>query len=298
MNAASQWRRRCIQPLAGIYAANPQVAAVLLGGSTARGHADRYSDIEVGVFWHQPPTDAQRQTAADAINGDLVRLYPYDPIEEVWSDDYMLGRAHPDQPKSGVLVEVVHYTTDFLNHTFDAVLESYNPDPLKQLLIAGVVDGVPLHNAALVQQWKNRVATYPDGLALAVINRSAIIDHFWRWEMWLARSENLMMLYHAYTQIQQQLLHMLLGLNRVYYFGFKWLDVISERLTQQPTDLINRLGQVYQLAPAEGARELAALVDETYDLIEKQFPQIDVAWLRAVFHYQRPIWDAAPPNIV
>ena len=295
MNAASQWRHTLAQQLAPIYAANPHVAAVLLGGSTARGHADRYSDIELGVFWHQPPTDADRQTAATAIEGDLVRLYPYDPTEEVWCDDYMLGRAHPDQPKSGILVEVVHYTTDFLNRTFDAVLRDYNPDALKQNLIAGVVDGVPLHNAELVQRWKARAAIYPDGLALAVVKRYAMIDHFWRWEMWLARSGNLMMLYQLYTQTQQQLLHMLLGLNRVYYFGFKWLDVVSERLAQKPADLVSRLRQVYQLERAEGAHELAALVEETYDLIETQLPEIDIAWLRTVFHYRRLVWDQAPP---
>ena len=188
MNAASQWRSALAQQIAPIYAANPHVAAVLLGGSTARGHADRYSDIELGMFWHQPPTDAERQAVANQIKGDLVRLYPYDSAEEVWCDDYMLGRAHPDQPKSGILLEVVHSTTDFLNRTFDAVLQDYNPDALKQNLIAGVVQGVPLHHAELVQHWKNRVAVYPDGLAPAVIQQHAIIDHFWRWEMWLARS--------------------------------------------------------------------------------------------------------------
>jgi hypothetical protein len=118
MNSASQWRQSFAQQIAPIYAANPHVAAVILGGSTARGHADRYSDIEVGVFWHQPPSDADRKSAANAIPGDLVRLYPYDPMEEVWSDDYMLGRAQHDQPRSGVLLEVVHYTTDFLNRTY------------------------------------------------------------------------------------------------------------------------------------------------------------------------------------
>ena len=296
MNTASQWRHNLAQPLAPIYAANPHVAAVLLGGSTARGHADRYSDIELGVCWHQPPTDAERQAAANAIRGDLVRLYPYDPTEEVWCDDFMLGRAHPDQLKSGVLLEVVHYTTDFLNRAFDAVLQSYDPDPLKQNLIAGVADGVPLHNAALIQHWKERAAIYPEELAYAVVSRYVMIDHFWRWEMWLARSDNRMMLYQSYTQIQQQLLHVLLGLNRVYYFGFKWLDVVSERLAQQPPDLVQRLRQVYQLEPAEGAHALAALVDETYDLVEHHLPQIDIARLRSIFHYQRPFWDHAPPT--
>jgi len=220
MNAASQWRSVLAQQVAPLYAANPHVAAVLVGGSTARGHSDRYSDIELGVFWHQPPTDTDRQTVANQINGDLVRLYPYDPAEEVWCDDYMLGRRHSDQPKSGALLEVVHYTTDFLNRTFDAVLQNSNPDTLKQLLIAGIVDGVPLYQPELVQHWKSRAAAYPDGLAIAVIQQHAIIDHFWRWEMWLARSTNLMQLYQSYAQVQQQLLHVLLGLNRVYYFGF------------------------------------------------------------------------------
>jgi hypothetical protein len=294
MNAASQWRRTLVEQLTPIYANNPHVAAVLLGGSTARGHADRYSDIEFGVFWRQPPTDAERQAAANTIDGDLVWLYPFDPAEEVWCDDYMLGRRHPDQPKSGVLVEVVHYTTEFLDRTLDAVLLQYNPEPLKQLLIAGVVQGVPLYNANIIQQWKERAAVYPDGLAVAVVNRYGIIDHFWRWEMWLARSENLMMLYQAFTQIQQQLLHMLLGLNKVYYFGFKWLDVIAAQLRYKPEDLVRRLSRVYQVAPAEGAQELTALVEETYDLVEQHVPQVDVAHLRSVFHYRRPIWDEAP----
>jgi len=295
VNAASQWRHALVQQLAPIYAANPHVAAVLLGGSTARGHADRYSDIELGVFWHQPPTESDRQMAAARISGDLIALYPYDPSEEVWCDDYMLGRVHPDQPKTGVLVEVVHYTTDCLNRTFNAVLEQHRPDALKQNLIAGVVDGVALYNADLVQHWKARATPYPDGLAIAVVNQYAQIDHFWRWEMWLERNANLMMLYQSFAQVQHKLLHMLLGLNRVYYFGFKWLDVVAERLRYKPADLVQRLGRVYQVEPANGAQQLSTLVEESYDLVEQHLPQVDVAWLRAVFHYRRPLWDHAPP---
>ena len=53
MNIANQWRPAFARQLSPIFAANPHVAAVILGGSTARGHADGYSDIELGVFWHQ-----------------------------------------------------------------------------------------------------------------------------------------------------------------------------------------------------------------------------------------------------
>src|SRR5947209_2177409 len=82
MNAASQWRLALAQHVAGAYAANPNVAAVIIGGSVARGHSDRYSDIEVGVFWRQPPTDEERRSAAEATGGEVHRLYPYDPVEE------------------------------------------------------------------------------------------------------------------------------------------------------------------------------------------------------------------------
>ena len=44
MNEMSQWRQAIARRLASIYALNPRIAAVLVGGSTARGHADRYSD--------------------------------------------------------------------------------------------------------------------------------------------------------------------------------------------------------------------------------------------------------------
>jgi molecular chaperone GrpE len=39
---------------------------MLVGGSTARGHADRFSDLELGIFWHEPPTDEERREAAEA----------------------------------------------------------------------------------------------------------------------------------------------------------------------------------------------------------------------------------------
>src|SRR5438270_2999179 len=146
MNDMSRWRRAIAERLAAIYARNPHIAAVVLGGSTARGHADQYSDIELGVFWNQPPTDKERRTVIELAGGDLIRLYPYDAQEEVWADDFMMGCAAPDHPQSGVLIEVGHYTVDFMGRTFESVLQQSDPDELKQNLISGVVDGVPLHN--------------------------------------------------------------------------------------------------------------------------------------------------------
>lgn len=297
MNEMSQWRQAIARHIGSIYALNPHVSAVLVGGSSARGHADRYSDIELGVFWNEPPTYEERETIIEQVGGDAIRLYPYDPHEEVWADDFMMGRAASDKPQSGVLLEVGHYTVDFMNRTLESVLWHYDPDETKQNLIAGVLDGIALHNSTLIQQWQQQAWAYPDALGVAVINRHALIDHFWRWEMFLHRHENLMLLYSSFSQIQQKVLHVLLGINHVYYFGFKWLDIVVERLSIAPVDLSPRLRQVYQREPAQAAQDIANLVEETYNLVEQNVPGIDVDRLRRIFRYQRPQWEQPPSGL-
>jgi hypothetical protein len=295
LNPPSRWRLDIARRLASLYAPNPHVAAIIAGGSTARGHADKYSDLEFGVFWHQPPTDEERKAAIDQSKGDLIRIYPYDPQYEVWADDLMMGRAAPDLPQSGLLVEIVHYTTDFMHRTLDSVLLQHDPDEDKQVLLSAILTGIPLHNQPLLQLWRQRASSYPHELTAAVVQRHAQIDHFWRSEMYLHRHENLMMLYHSFHQVQVKLLHVLLAINHTYYFGFKWLDILTSRLPIAPPNLLHRLTQVYQVPPAEAAPLLAALVEETYDLIEQHVPGIDVAWLRRVFRYRRPLWEEPPP---
>ena len=54
---ASLARRDVAARVVRPYAANPKVAAVVLGGSAAHGHADRFSDVEIGVFWREPPSN-------------------------------------------------------------------------------------------------------------------------------------------------------------------------------------------------------------------------------------------------
>jgi hypothetical protein len=45
------------------YVANPKARVVMVAGSTERGTADRYSDVEIDVYWGEPPTDAECQSA-------------------------------------------------------------------------------------------------------------------------------------------------------------------------------------------------------------------------------------------
>lgn len=296
MNSASRWRYDIAKHLAQLYSTNPRIAAVILGGSTARGHADRYSDVELGVFWHHDPTHLERQTVIQSADADLIRLYDYDQDEQVWCDDFMIGRDASEEPHTGLLVEVSHYTTDFMAQTLHQVLNEYATHELSHNLISGVVDSLPLYGSNLIQAWQKQAAQYPRPLAVAIVQKHAVIDHFWRWEMYLERGENLPLIYQSFAQIHQRLLHVLLGLNRVYYFGFKWIEEVDSRLKIKPNDLLLKLRHPYESLPAEGAQQIIRLVEDIYDLVETHLPEINIERLREIFRYRRPQWDNSPLN--
>ena len=296
MNSASKWRLQLANRVADSYSANPKVAAVIVGGSAGRGHADRFSDLEIGVFWREPPTDEDRLAAASATGGNDIRLYPYDPAEEAWEDDLFLGHLAPGQPYTGLLVEIPHYTVDFIERVLDDVLERYDPSDAKQNLLAAITTSKPLYGQELIEAWRSRAAVYPRELALAMVKKHAQIDHFWRTEMFLERGNNLMLLNDTFVQVSKKLLYVLFALNRTYYSGFKWLDLQLSQMEIVPPNFSNRLREVYQAEPRIAIETMRTLVEETYSLIEREMPEIDIEWLRLVFRYRRQPWDQPPPG--
>ena len=294
MNAASEWRLAIGRRVGAAYAANPSVAAVIVGGSAARGHADRFSDIEIGAFWHRPPSEEERGAAAERAAAYVHRLYPYEEDEEVWSDDLFVGQRREGEPTTGVLIEIPHYTVEYVERVLSSVLERYDTSDSKQSLISAILAGVPVSGGEIIEGWRARAKVYPRGLGVAMVRRYAQIDHFWRTEMFQKRGGNMLLLYDTFVQVAKKLLYVLLGLNGVYYSGFKWVHLLAADMKVAPRDFERRMQGVFRLEPEQGARELEALVEETYALIEAEMPEVDVEWLRRVFRYKREPWDGAP----
>jgi predicted nucleotidyltransferase len=279
------------EQLAPAYAANPHIVAVFAGGSTARGHADRFSDLEVGVVWDRPPTDAERAEAIVKAEGDLVRLYPAEEygLGPVWADAWKIGRLD-GAPLTGVEVDLHHFLVERVETVLAAVLDDFDPEVEKQSLVGAIATGIPLHGHDLLERWRQRAAVYPDGLRLAVVRANAQIEGLWRLDAFAAR-DNPVAGYAVLTAAHEQLLRTLLGLNRTYYSGVKSLDAVTARLELTPRNLLERLRASYPLRPGQSKEILAALVEETYDLIETHLPKIDVGRLRAFLRYERPLWD-------
>jgi hypothetical protein len=162
-------------------------------------------------------------------------------------------------------------------------------------LMAGLVDGCILTGEALLRPLQGRVAVYPEALRRAIVRRYGYIDHFWRWEMYLARGNNMPEVYDLFTAVLHRALHLLLAVNRRYFEGWKWMTSMIEQCAIMPPRTLARIQAVYQTPVREGAQILSQIVDETFDLVEYQVEGADIARMRELFHWQRPRWEAAPP---
>src|SRR6266705_337796 len=102
MQEESLWRYALAQQVASHAHANPKVAAVLVEGSVARGYADRFSDIDLAVFWAEPPTKEERREVSERAGGSHWHPLPSDH-EGSWSEHYDVG---------GVSIDVRHMTVE------------------------------------------------------------------------------------------------------------------------------------------------------------------------------------------
>ncbi len=64
------------------YRESGKVAAVLIGGSVALGIDDKFSDIDLLVFWVRPPSEVDRERAVIRSGGQADILWVDPPTDE------------------------------------------------------------------------------------------------------------------------------------------------------------------------------------------------------------------------
>jgi predicted nucleotidyltransferase len=65
MNDATTWRFALAERIGAAYASTDNARVVMIAGSVGRGSEDRYSDIEIDVYYAEPPTEAERVAAVE-----------------------------------------------------------------------------------------------------------------------------------------------------------------------------------------------------------------------------------------
>lgn len=285
VNEATSWRLALARHVAAAYIANPGVKAVVVNGSVGRGSADRYSDIEISVFWADHPCEQDRRAAVERAGGTDLQLWPlYQPDEE-YSSSYLVG---------GVKVDLGEFTVETMERFLDDVVQRADIADYKQILIAAVVYGTPVHSDTLIGRWRERAAGYPRELSRAMVLAHCTFN-LSSADM-LAERDDLLMFYDLICTAQRQILGILLGLNRLYLANprYKWLDQLVSELRIAPAALAFRLKQLFRTDPRLAVHALQAIIDETLALVEQHMPELDMSAASAQAHQRRTVLDQPP----
>lgn len=265
------------------YAQNPKVATVVVSGSVARGWADRFSDVELDVYWHQPPTEADRLRPIAQCRGELIVLEPF--ADNEWSEEYTVD---------GLQMDISSFLVTTIETVLDNVLVGGDTAVLKQLRLAGIHHGIPLFGEPIVQQWQARTRTYPDHLQQAMVQKHLLHPHIgiWYLQQALLAREDWLMLNQILVEMATRILGTLLALNRTYlaHPDFKWMRETAVSMTIKPPHLEDRLSQIFLQPPPDAIQTTHQLLLDTLALVEKHLPQLDVAGTRTAVNRLRRPW--------
>ncbi|HRQ38393.1 MAG TPA: DUF4037 domain-containing protein [Chloroflexota bacterium] len=279
MNEAGRWRLELARQMAGLYAQNAKVAAMVVAGSVGHGRADAYADIELDIFWHEPPTDAERQQPIQELNAEIIEFWPLEDDE--WSEDFLVGPMQYD-------------ISNFLVSTIDRTIADVvagDTAVLKQCRLAGLRHGVAVVGRELIEQWQAQITPYPDALRREMVAENLNFPALGIWYMRnvLAVRQDWLMLADVLVRMQRRMMGALLGLNGLYlaHPGYKWLNETIAEMSLTPPDLAARLQNINFVTPTAAIEPLHQLLEETIALAEQELPDLDFSGARRAIGRRR-----------
>lgn len=239
--------------------------AALLAGSGARGDADFFSDVDLLLYVDELPPDDRLERLREAVGG--TNVVPIAPPHLVQFD------------VGGVAVQVGYTAVAELEEQLDALLVRLEDvQGPSQKLLAGLVEGVPLHGDELLGRWRERVSAYPDELRRAGIEQHWRFFPLWWYDEALAGRDAELWRLELLLEAAFNLLGVLAALNRVYFsrFELKRLRALVGSFALAPPDLADRLEALFRLPAGAAADELGRLVVETRDLVGRELPDLEL----------------------
>jgi hypothetical protein len=259
--------------VAGVYGAHPDVVAMVLCGSVARGWADAWSDVELLVCWSSIAPADERARLARAAGGTSRQSWPIDPELGVIEEPFV---------RDGIKVDLLHVASASIDAVLEAVTVGADPSPRKHVLVAAIRDGVALAGKNRLDAWQARAAVYPLALRVAVIEQNLIFGPHWWLEMLAARGD-LLPLSDLLARIGRAVLGIVHALNDTYALSNdgKWSLRMAASLPLAPDDFPGRLARMLSAPAIPAVAEATALIDETIGLVARHCPEVDVGPVRA-----------------
>ena len=284
MSQESQYLLAIAQQVAETYTAHPQAKAAMVTGSVAEGNCDRYSDIDMSIYYDQLLSEEELEIARLQNQGS----------ERIWVlGDRNQGGFAEAYFVNGVECQVGHVTIATWERDMATVLEQLDVTSWVQKALSGLLICIPLHGEKVIQKWKTEAANYPDALTRAMVEKH--LNFFAIWSLpadyFITRDATLFK-YQMLVETAQNILGVLAGLNRLYYstFQFKRMGKFIEQMNIAPKNLSARLDNLFDTESPTTAIQLIEIVQEIVNLVELHMPQIDTSQIRQKLDRRKQAW--------
>ncbi len=245
----------------------PGVAAVVVSGSTARGTADRFSDLELGVYWSAIPSPDVLDRAVDQLDAVLTNRLDR-PLATGWfgCDNLQV---------QGLQVDVAMNTVDTIDAFITAVVDERDlrHDVIELLGMLAEVRALTGH--AVVSGWQGRLGV-DDGLARSLVQHALRVTPASALTLDLER-HNLVRTMNRMLEYTRAGLRALFPLNHRWFPGFKTAMMRLTELERVPQASRARLERGLAGPTADAASTLVAWLDEVFELAERSGAGVETA---------------------
>lgn len=250
---------------AATYSANPNVAAVLLVGSVARGNPDQWSDIDCTVLCHTILTPQEREELMLA-NGGTNRFTLGD--ENGGMDQYIVD---------GVICQFGIATLEQTQGIINSVVAEYSTDPDNHCIMGGLAEALPLYGSEIVEQLRSAASVYPNELACAMVKAHLNFRPISFFQHRLVGRDDIFLLHEMLTTTCRNIMGVLAGLNRLYpEHNYKRADLFINRMEVAPQNLAERLRRILGTEAFGPFTTLVEVVEELFQLVGQQMPKVDI----------------------
>jgi Nucleotidyltransferase domain/Domain of unknown function (DUF4037) len=229
----------------------PNVTAVVLGGSYARGLARPDSDIDIGLYYREAsPFSVERVKAVAegiALTGSapiVVGMYEWGP--------WVNGGAWIQTPAGDV--DFIYRNLDQVHSVIEEGRQGrwrhdYDQQPpygFRSVVYFGeTLFCVPLHDPnGEILRLKDSVAAYPEPLKKRIVQESLWGAEFSMWYLHCYGNTDVYLAAGCITRAAQFLVQALFALNEEYFLSDKYAMRLIDGFASRPRDFVSRLSFV------------------------------------------------------
>ncbi len=263
VNEASRWRIQLAGELADFYSAHPEVIMVCLGGSSSRGIADEWSDLDIVVYWRELDHDWIRNKPLPFPRTDIV-CHASDTFTESYHFD-------------GLKADFGHVRLSDWENWIKPVLEDPEPDTDMIPSIGGFLSSVVFHGTGEYHRIREYLSVYPDSLALHVVkkNLSFFVNGYLDGQCF--HRGDIPAYHDGMMLMLKKLVNITAALNRYWYYAgeFRWLQFHLKNMPVHPEGLSwETVIWILENPGEEAVSMLNRFQDSALSLVAEQFPEL------------------------